>query len=43
MKNEDEIDELLILIRDSFIPAFAKLEKTLQEKLAAAPEEDTVL
>ena len=31
--NEDEIDELLLLIRDSFIPAFEKLRQTLSEKL----------
>lgn len=31
--NEDEIDEMLLLIRDSFIPAFVVLEKTLQEKI----------
>ena len=31
---EDEIDEILLLIRDSFIPAFVALEQTLREKLA---------
>ena len=31
--NEDEVDELLLLIRDSFIPAFSVLEKTLKEKI----------
>ena len=31
--NEDEIDEMILLIRDSFIPAFSALQKTLQEKL----------
>ena len=31
--DEDKIDELLLLIRDSFIPAFSVLEKTLNEKL----------
>ncbi len=31
--NEEEIDEMILLIRDSFIPAFGELEKTLQEKL----------
>lgn len=30
--NEDEIDEMLLLIRDSFIPAFVVLEKTLRAK-----------
>ncbi len=34
--DEDEIDELLVLIRDSFIPAFLALEKTLKQKLAEA-------
>ena len=32
--NEEEVIELMILIRDSFIPAFDKLEKTLTERLA---------
>lgn len=36
--NEDEIDELVILIRDSFIPKFTALEETLREKVAV---EDT--
>ncbi|MFV0502654.1 MAG: HI0074 family nucleotidyltransferase substrate-binding subunit [Lachnospirales bacterium] len=31
--NERNIDEMIILIRDSFIPAFIELEKTLIEKL----------
>ncbi|MBD5111821.1 MAG: nucleotidyltransferase [Ruminococcaceae bacterium] len=31
--NEDEVDELILLIRDSFIPAFTVLESTLAEKL----------
>ena len=31
--NEQEIDEMILLIRDSFIPAFCVLEKTLQRKL----------
>lgn len=31
--NEDEVDEMLLLIRDSFTPAFAALEKTLREKV----------
>lgn len=31
--NEDEIDEMLLLIRDSFIPAFAVLEETLENKM----------
>ena len=36
--NEDEIDELVILIRDSFIPELTALEETLREKVAV---EDT--
>lgn len=36
--NEAEIDELLILIRDKFIPAFGQLGKTLQQKLAEVEE-----
>lgn len=36
--NEAEIDELLILIRDKFIPAFWQLGKTLQQKLAEVEE-----
>ena len=31
--NEDEIDEMILLIRDSFLPAFAFLEETLKAKL----------
>ena len=31
---EDDIDEMILLVRDSFIPAFSALEKTLREKLA---------
>ena len=30
---EDAADELLLLIRDSFVPAFSTLENTLREKL----------
>lgn len=37
--NEAEIDELLILIRDKFIPAFGQLGKTLQQKLAEVEED----
>ncbi|WP_306537830.1 hypothetical protein [Megasphaera sp.] len=32
--NEEEINALLGLIRDEFIPAFVALEQTLQEKMA---------
>lgn len=31
--NEDEVDELILLIRDSFIPAFTALKDTLVKKL----------
>lgn len=34
--NEEEIDELIILIRDSFLPAFQSLERTLEEKAKEA-------
>lgn len=34
--SEEEIDELILLIRNSFIPAFSALEKTLNEKLSEA-------
>lgn len=34
--NDDEIDEMLLLIRDSFIPTFLVLEHTLEKKLEAA-------
>ena len=34
--NEDKVDEMILLIRDSFIPAFVVLEKTLQDKLSEA-------
>lgn len=36
--NEDEADELLLLIRDSFIPAFSVLENTLMNKVNEAGE-----
>jgi nucleotidyltransferase substrate binding protein (TIGR01987 family) len=36
--DEDEIDEMLLLIRDSFIPAFVTLEETLRKKLENAEE-----
>ena len=34
--NEDEVDEMIMLIRDSFIPAFIVLKDTLVEKLDEA-------
>ena len=33
---EDKIDEMILLIRDSFIPAFVVLEQMLREKLEEA-------
>lgn len=36
--NEEEFDELIVLIRDSFISAFTDLEETLQEKLIEVDE-----
>ena len=37
--NEEEIDEMLLLIRDSFLPAFSVLENTLQKKLDEAEDD----
>ena len=37
--NEQEIDEMILLIRDSFIPAFCVLEKTLQRNLEETKED----
>lgn len=37
--NEEEIDEMILLIRDSFIPAFVNLEKILKEKLKEAEDD----
>lgn len=34
--NEDEVDELILLIMGSFIPAFAVLQETLENKLREA-------
>ena len=34
--SEDEIDEMLLFIRDSFIPAFIDLEAVLKVKLTEA-------
>ena len=36
--NEDEADTLVLLIRDSFIPAFCELEQTLHRKLKEAED-----
>lgn len=37
--NEEEIDEMLLLIRDSFVPAFITLKETLKDKLSEAGED----
>lgn len=37
--DKDEIDEMILLIRDSFIPAFIVLENTLKNKLDKADSE----
>lgn len=34
--NEDEVDEMIVLIHDSFIPAFTVLRDTLVKKLDEA-------
>ena len=36
--DEDEIDELIVLIRDSFVPAFKKLSDSLKNKIDEADE-----
>lgn len=36
--DEDKIDELILMIRGSFIPAFDALKKTLQVKIEEAEE-----
>ena len=38
--DEEEIDEMLLLIRDSFIPAFAVLEETLREKMKGIDDQE---
>ena len=38
--DEEEIDEMLLLIRDSFIPAFAVLEETLKEKMKGIDDQE---
>lgn len=37
--DESEINELILMIRDSFTPAFGRLEKTLQTKIEETEEE----
>ena len=39
--NEDEVDEMIVMIRDSFIPAFAALKDTLAKKLVEAESDWT--
>lgn len=39
--NEDEIDEMIMLIRDSFIPAFIVLKDMLVKKLDVAESDWT--
>ena len=36
--DEDEIDELIVLIRDSFVPAFKKMSDSLKNKIDEADE-----
>ncbi len=36
--DENEVDEMLLMIRNSFISAFIKLEKTLGEKIKETEE-----
>ena len=36
--NAEEVDEMILLIRDSFLPAFVALDQTLEKKLAEADE-----
>ena len=38
---QEEVDEMILLIRDSFIPAFVALEKTLREKQEEAESDWT--
>ena len=38
---QEEVDEMILLIRDSFNPAFVALEKTLREKLEEAESDWT--
>lgn len=37
--DENAIEEMMLLIRDSFIPAFVTLQQTLQNKLAEAGDD----
>lgn len=37
--DENAIDEMILMIRDSFIPAFVTLRQTLQAKLAEASDD----
>lgn len=38
--DEDKIDEMILLIRDSFVPAFTKLKNTLDKKIAEIEKEE---
>ena len=38
---QEEVDEMILLIRDSFSPAFVALEKTLRENLEEAESDWT--
>ena len=37
--DENEVDEMLLLIRDGYIPAFSTLRDTLEEKLSEVEDE----
>ncbi|MBR1737061.1 MAG: HI0074 family nucleotidyltransferase substrate-binding subunit [Firmicutes bacterium] len=37
--SEDKIDEMIMLIRDSFVPLFTVLEETLKKKIEEADED----
>ncbi|MCD8195829.1 MAG: nucleotidyltransferase substrate binding protein [Lachnospiraceae bacterium] len=41
--DEEAVDEMLLLTRDSFIPAFCELEKTLYQKMEELADEETDL
>ena len=36
--NEEDVEEMIVLIRDSFIAAFVDLEKVLEKKVEEADE-----
>jgi hypothetical protein len=39
--DEEEIDEMILLIRDSFIPAFSVLEEILRRKIETVQESES--